>query len=210
MKKYLVWLLIIAALPLYAQPDNDTRDWFGLVSFGYTDTTGDAGELAKDGLDLAVGAIYWPSAWKVGLQTELTYNGTELRDEIERQAEADDSRVDVWSLTTGFLWARPIGNSVAFNVIGGIGGYHLDLSLTEPGFYIGPICDPWLWYCYPGIIEGDVVTASRSTTKLGYNLGVGLSFKLGEGYELLVEARYNRVETQTATEYIPFNIGFRF
>lgn len=210
MRKWLLFALL-TTMPVLAQPDNEIRDWFGIFELGFADVIGDAGDVADDGWDLSFGAIYWPKEWNVGLQTEFSFVDTELVDEIVELAEADDSKVEVWSLTTGMLWSRSIGGGVAFNLNAGGGAYRLDAKLTEPGLFIGPVCDPWLWYCFPGIIEGDVVVDSIDTTRFGYYLGAGFSFALGDsGLELLLEARYNRIETSTATEYIPFNIGLRF
>ena len=41
-------------------------------------------------------------------------------------------------------------------------------------------------------------------------MGAALTFKVGLGSQLYIEAKYHRVETERATEYIPLVIGYRW
>ena len=75
----------------------------------------------------------------------------------------------------------------------------------------GIICDPWWWWCRPGLVPGTVIVASESTTEFGWNVGVGISFEVGLGNELFLEARYHQIDLDRAkTEFIPISFGYRW
>ena len=52
--------------------------------------------------------------------------------------------------------------------------------------------------------------ASQDTTRFAWNAGVGVDFALPAGQSWFVEARYERIETQEPTEFIPIRFGLRF
>jgi hypothetical protein len=60
------------------------------------------------------------------------------------------------------------------------------------------------------MVPGDPVVAAESTTELGINLGVGVTFEVGLSSELYLELRYHRIDTPEATELLPFIIGYRW
>ena len=74
----------------------------------------------------------------------------------------------------------------------------------------GYFCDPWWGYCYVGVTSGDIITANKSDTKFGLNVGLGVEFPVGEESAWFIEARYHWVDSTKATEFIPIQIGFRF
>ena len=67
----------------------------------------------------------------------------------------------------------------------GIGAYHRYAERTQTALLGGCICDPWWGYCYPGVVPGQAIVASISTTKFGWNAGLGV-------------------------EFLPIQVGFRF
>ena len=80
------------------------------------------------------------------------------------------------------------------------------MQLTEYGY--GYVCNPWWGWCYTG--TGNTVVASNSTTRFGWNGGVGMAFRL-QGPTLFIEARYTRIETSPQPlEFVPVTIGLRF
>ena len=96
-------------------------------------------------------------------------------------------------------------------MVGGIGGYYLDGRLTSTGLvYYPPGCG--YWWCWPGSVgPGTLIRGSESTTEFGYNLGLGLTFEMGSGSQLYLEAKYHRIETDpVATEYVPLVVGYRW
>jgi opacity protein-like surface antigen len=109
-----------------------------------------------------------------------------------------------YNLTENAVYAFANG-PISFYVIGGLGAYRTTLSVDQ----IVPVgyWDPWwgYWYGY-----GTSTIASRTTTKLGLNAGVGVSFKTGDAVSIFLETRYTQVQTQTTIDYIPFTVGIRF
>ena len=72
------------------------------------------------------------------------------------------------------------------------------------------ICDPWWGYCYAGVVAGDLVVASKSNTKMGLNVGIGVEFPLQSESSWFIEARYHWINGDKPTEFIPIQIGFKF
>jgi opacity protein-like surface antigen len=108
------------------------------------------------------------------------------------------------------MWSTRNEGKVDFYLIGGIGGYYLKGQLTEPGLFVGTYCDPWWWWCYDYIVEGDVIVDSVSTTKFGANAGVGVSFELANKSLIYIETRYHYINTKESTVYLPIKIGYRW
>ena len=52
--------------------------------------------------------------------------------------------------------------------------------------------------------------ASQDSTHFAWNAGAGINFPLPYGHSWFIEARYERIETQEPTEYIPIRVGYRF
>jgi hypothetical protein len=52
--------------------------------------------------------------------------------------------------------------------------------------------------------------AASDDTRFAWNAGLGVDFALPGGQSWFVEARYERIETQEPTEYIPIRFGLRF
>jgi opacity protein-like surface antigen len=207
------WVACLLTTPVWAaRPDKNWKSWFGHIAGGYDSPTNDVEAILKDGWNFNGGATYWPEHWKVGLALEFGYNFFDIEDSVLDQIEGSDTGdVEILSVTADFIWGPDAKDTpVGVYLTGGIGGYYVDAELGRPGVWEGIICDPWLWWCYSGVVPGTVVTASESTTRLGWNVGAALTFKVGLGSQLFIEAKYHRVETETPTEYIPLVIGYRW
>ena len=106
---------------------------------------------------------------------------------------------------TGFADAvlrTPINPWVHVYALGGVGVGYRRIELTQNGFF----CDTF--FCGPG--GGRDIVASSDVTKFAWNAGAGIDFALPGGQSWFVEARYERIETDTPTEFIPIRVGFRF
>jgi hypothetical protein len=56
-----------------------------------------------------------------------------------------------------------------------------------------------------------VVTDSRTENVIGGNLGIGLTFTLGNDSQIFLEARYQYADTEIlTTEWVPVSIGYRW
>jgi hypothetical protein len=60
-------------------------------------------------------------------------------------------------------------------------------------------------------VSGQIIEFSDTQNKLGYSLGLGLSFTLKNDSEIYLDLRYQRMDTDPeATEWIPVYIGYRW
>jgi hypothetical protein len=121
--------------------------------------------------------------------------------------------VGVWSLTFQPQWyLAPRRAHTNVYATGGFGIFHRNLSLTQPSLVTGIICDPFFG-CYPATFGANVVVASFSTVKPGFNVGAGLEYRLGESHvHAFAETRYQRMFTSNASDftYLPVTFGLRW
>jgi opacity protein-like surface antigen len=200
------------------RPDKDWKSWFGHVAGGYSAPTDTASMFLDGGFNLNGGATYWPEEWPVGIDLELGYNDwsvkREVLDDLADAAMFDDplsGDVTVWTLTADAMWGPPPGGGVNVYLAGGVGVYYELAEITTPTTTMGIICDPWWWWCVPGVISGNSVIGDESSTNFGYNVGAGVTFEVGLGSQVYIEAKYHRYERDNeSTDYIPIVIGYRW
>ena len=113
---------------------------------------------------------------------------------------------EVWTGTINGEYRIPFAPGIFGYLIAGGGLYYNSLSLTEFGH--GYVCNPWWNYCYTA--TGTYVVDNHSTTKLGWNAGGGLAFRLQGGSQLFIEARFNQMQLNQPFEFVPINIGLRY
>ena len=211
--KYSVVAMVVGLLFVsgaFARPDKDWKEWYGHVAIGYADPQGDAGDVVKGDLSISGGVTWWRTGTPVGLEFDFGFTEMDMRREVLEDVDASGGRVEVWNLGAAGVWATDSSGPVNLELSAGIGGYHLDGKLTEPGLWGGIICPPWSWYCYPGMIPGDLIVASESTTKFGWNVGAGLVIGLQSGSQLFFKVKYHSISTKQTTEYMPIIIGYRW
>ena len=174
--------------PGAGRPDKE-KAWFGHVAGGYSSPQASAGDLVDPGWLLEGGALYRPREWPVGIDVGLGYNEYDIASEALSDIQgATGGDIEIWSLTADAMWGPRTGGPVSAYVVGGVGGYYLHGEPTEPGIYTGD-----------------------SATEFGYNVGAGITFQVGRGSQIFLEATYHRVATSpTATEYIPIVLGYRW
>ncbi len=211
--KKLLLLLIILFLfspALAGRPDADWKTWFPQFGIGYMDPQGDAGTIADGGVTLTAGAVLWPQGSPVGYAFDLGFNDFDIKDAVADAAGASDGDGEIWSLTANVIWSPETSGPFGFDLSGGVGGYRIEARLTDPGLWLAPICDPWGWYCYPGVVPGDIVRESFDTSKLGYNVGAALTYEMSGGSVLYFKVEYHSIQTKNSTEYMPFTFGVRW
>jgi opacity protein-like surface antigen len=171
---------------------------------------------------------YFNTGWTVGggftlrqdpgqpfsLRTELDYSRFGAASELisagqaagETQinggyAEALDAQVDG-------VFEQPLNAYARVYALGGIGLAYRHIELTQSG---ATPCNEFLGVCGPGF-GGSTTSgvAGYDTTRFAWNVGAGLDFPLPGGQSWFVEARYERIETPEATEFLPIRIGIRF
>lgn len=224
-----VLLLASGSLSAGGRPNKDYKDWFGHFGGGWSMIQGDASDILDDEWYFNGGATYWPTDWAIGIDLDLSWSNYEFsREAINAINTAIDSDpigalggdvtggdVDIWGFTLNGQWSpMKKEGGAGFYITAGVGGYYLDGRLTDTGLvYYPPYCDPWYWWCVPGGYgQGDYIVASEASTKFGYNGGVGLTFEVGSGGQLVIEARYHTIDTYqgTSTDFVPLTIGYRW
>ena len=208
-------LALVALTPALAQ--EAPKPVQGYIQGGYAATTGETSDYLNGGFSISGGVILRPAhkASGLGIRFDLGWNYFGATSNLINLAQNENFRIDsgdgsVGSLTGDILYEFHQASKVGFHISAGIGGYHRYVQLTETALVGGSVCDPWWGYCYPAVGTGDIIVASKSTTKFGFNGGLGVDFHLGNGSTVYVEARYHWVDTSHATEYIPIVVGYQF
>ena len=207
------------------RPGDSSRSWYSEIGGGWLFPQGRSDDNLDSSFALSGGALYWPSNWPAGIDINLAYSSPDIsnkainaiNDQISmdpgNSGKIDGGYVNIWALTVDGLWS--LGEKTqGFYLSGGVGVYYLQGRLTETGLiYYPPICDPWYWWwCYPpGVGPGSIVTASDSTTKYGWNAGIGYSFRPTLSGQLYLEAKYHSISTDKKDiTYVPIEVGYRF
>jgi opacity protein-like surface antigen len=201
-----------AAHAQYYGNDQDSRPVRWYVMGGYVEPVGFTGNILQGGYNFGVGAAMRQPGSPLALRLEFNYTNNNATRYLLQQAESQTGLQitggwgETFSLSANGEYRVPFGNGSYGYIIAGIGGYYTRISLTEYGY--GYVCNPWWGYCY--LATGEAVVASHEVTKFGWNAGAGVSFALGGGPTLFVEARYTEISMPTNIEFVPINIGIRF
>ena len=208
----LVCVVLLAAALLCAGSAGAqySKTWYGHIAGAYSTVQGDAGDAVDDGISLMGGTTWRPEGRRVGFTAELGFHDFDIDQAVAEALDARDGTLDIVSFTIGPSWIFQKEGQAGFQFSVAAGLYDVTGELTEPGLFLGPVCDPWFWWCYPGIVPGDVIVARESTTQFGFNIGLGVTFDVGIDKQIFLEARFHRINTQSATEFIPITVGFRW
>lgn len=207
-------LIMAVAGPAVAQQKKQT--WGGNCGLTYNQPMGTAADYIEGSGGFACGVGFHPGGSRFGLLGEVGWSDFNVpKWDVETDVPGELARLsghaEIWSATLNGVWrARSVGR-LGFYAVGGVGAYRREVSVTSPIDYQYVVwCEPWWEICYvEGVPVRDVV-ASRSTTSIGYNLGVGVTMELGYVAELYVELRYTLIDSPRSTEYVPLAVGVRF
>lgn len=187
------------------------------IGASYSLTSGTTEDYLDDGFGISGGITWYPRpAVPVGLRAELHYTRFDATDELIQlgsaatQTRIDDGNADVFGGEISGIYDFPIRGRVKGYTQVGIGFSRREVELEQTVLFNGIFCDPWWGFCFEGVGAGNVVVAETDTTRFAWSAGLGLAFPLPEGSELFLDARYLRIETQDATEFIPIRVGLRF
>jgi opacity protein-like surface antigen len=200
-----------------AQPSKD-RAWTGQLALGFAFPQGDTSDVSDDDWHFLGGATYRPPEWPVALSFELAWHELDIDQRIINiinngtfQNDVDDGFIETWTITANAAWPFIDRDNLEVYATGGVGYYDVEAKLTETALYGGWVCDPWYWWCYPAIDDGDVLVGERSWEEFGYNAGLGIAWDLRGGNQVYLEARYHLTPLDQADyEYVPFTVGFKF
>lgn len=180
---------------------------------GFNQPVGPTNELLQGGgyvIGAGIGLVPEPGA-PLSLRFDVDFNDNRAtRQVIDSGAQQLDTYVfdgSVWStaVTANAVYRVPFGAGVRGYLIGGVGVYYTQVDLNQGGDG-GGYCNPFWGYC----VGYGPSYASQSTTKFGWDAGLGVEFPLRYGQAWFIEARFNRIETAQPLEYIPITVGFRF
>ena len=191
----------------YAYPAQRPVQFF--VQGGASITEGGAASDFDNGYTFGAGVNIVPQPGApFGLRFEANYSRSDATNSfINANEAATGVPIDHGSMQTitGFadgVLRTPINPWVHVYALGGVGLGYRRIELTQNGFF----CDAF--FCGPG--GGRNIVASSDVTKFAWNVGAGIDFALPGGQSWFIESRYERIETDPSTEFIPIRVGFRF
>lgn len=204
------------------RPDDSRRSWFGHLNAGYLFASGETADFLDDDWTIGGGAMYWPSAWPVGIKLDVNWWRMDMSSEaiqaINDAIQEDPNNTgqvtggdfETWQFGLNAIWSLGADQSNGLYLTGGISYNDVTGRLLDTGLvYYPPVCNPWWWWCLPGGVgPGTFIRGEASSQEFGWNVGVGFGFADGAGF---TELRYERIEFEnTSLEYIPLTVGFRF
>jgi hypothetical protein len=201
---------VYPAAPVYRQPawslPNAAAlapwDWNFDFGGGPTTVTG-SNNLLNGGSNFEFGGGYNFSP-RVGFVLEYMNSWLGVSDAALQQNGAVDGTAYVWGLTLNPIWRFRISGPIGGYLIGGGGYYERETRFDEPVTVFVPT--------FHGGFYGDALERVRNYDDAGgLNMGAGLTWNLGWGTKLFVEARYHYIFTSgTATQIIPVTFGLRW
>jgi hypothetical protein len=151
-----------------------------------------------------------------GLDGEFMWHDLPPKQSIINLTGAPDGAARMYSFTGNIIVHSPGEHKAGLYGIGGIGWYHRSWELTHPTLAIGTTCLPsYVWWgvvCTNGLVSTDAKLASGSSDAFGFNVGLGLTYRLGESpAKFYTELRYHRAYTSGIdTQVLPLTFGIRF
>ena len=202
-----ITMVVAAALPADAQ---DFNRFLINVGGGMGYPQGDLNSFANSSGSFVAGGGYNFTRY-LGADTEYYWQDLPVNDRLKELIKMPNVRARQYAWTFNPIVRVPIGRKFGAYVIGGIGWYFRSGEATTPG--IGVICDPyWSWWYGCVIGSTDIVTKSKSSSAFGKNIGVGLTYRLGESpLKLYTEVRYHQASyNNVSTQLVPVVIGIRW
>lgn len=196
--------LALCAMPVLAQGVSAGTTSFGL-NIGWTQPQGNYDKLTENGYMGSIDFTYNLSS-KLAFRTEFGRASNNVDASHFINASGFDASVYNYNLTENAIYT--FNPTADFNVyvIGGLGGARVTSQVGAYSYY-GGAWDPW-WGYYP--VYGYNTAYSETTTRITYNAGLGVQFKISPRFSMSVESRYTWIATKNNIEYVPLAIGFRW
>lgn len=198
----------------YYAPDQHVH-WH--MDMGYAATTGQIADALDGGWSLGGGLTWQPDfSSPLSLRADLNYTRfAATRQLVDINEAADETQIndgfgEIVDLDIDGEYRTALSQYMTAYAVAGVGVAHRRIALTQTVAFDGYICDPWFGYCDFGLVPGNLVVASDNTTRFAWNAGVGLEFALWPGESFFVEARFTRMQTSPATDFVPIRVGVRF
>ena len=189
----------------------DFSRWSLNLGAGPTFPVGETNERTNVGYNISAGGGF-NFTKNFGLNIDYTFNDLGLSDSVLSNANAPGGYSHVWGFTANPIFRIAPDRKVGGYLTAGYGVFTRTTNLTRPTIVPGLICDPWGFFCYVGQIYADQVYSSHSTTKGGWDVGAGMTYRLGEGRtKLFAEVRYYEMLTSNfKTRLLPVTVGLRW
>jgi opacity protein-like surface antigen len=125
---------------------------------------------------------------------------------------APNGYAHAWGFSANPVFKFAPDRKLSAYILGGYGVFTRTVNLTRPRVVPGVICDPWTFICYTGPVYADVIYPSNSTTNRGWDIGGGITYRLGESrMKFFTEIRYYDVLTQDVrSTFLPLTFGLRW
>ncbi|HSR16414.1 MAG TPA: outer membrane beta-barrel protein [Gemmatimonadales bacterium] len=204
--------------------------WGGQVYAGYaTPLSEGLKNYTNGGFSWGAGLRFSPedAIWGIRFDirnTRLPGDEAAIRKTLDSLGVEEAFNKDGYFRTWDFALAGELGtskdNKIRAYVLGGVNFSNKYSAITEPTLVGGCWWDPWWGYiCGSGV--GDLVLAKRNQWEFGWNAGGGISFDMGRGASLFVEAVYtsiagsnvdtnNGATKSSSVGYLPIYLGVRF
>jgi opacity protein-like surface antigen len=152
------------------------------------------GEGFSSGWQAMALAVFTVPGWPVDIRVDGTYGTNSANDRLKadltaRLGQPTDEKVKLLGANVAATYSLRSGARVRPYVLGGLGVYHVTISLTSGG-----------------------TTTDDAATKLAWHLGAGIAYHL-QGTALFLEARYLSVAAFASfprTTFFPIAAGVRF
>jgi len=201
---------MLAPAPLLAQ-DGAIAITAGAIAIG--PLSGSARQFTTGfGADLG---ITWNIREQIGIRIDFVQASLGAKDAPQFPASVPvQAKPRLQFGTANIVFRAPV-EKVRIYVTAGVGVYHRSVSLSTTATGPVSICNPWWFVCFPGPVSADRVTASRSTTDFGVNVGAGVSVN-----RFFAEMRYHYMWGPTFStangpvpatgKFLPLVVGVRF
>jgi len=202
-----ITIVVAAGMPAHAQ---DYNRFLINVGGGMGYPQGDLNSFVNSSGSFVAGGGYNFTRY-LGVDTEYFWQDLPVNDRFKQLLKEPNVRAQQYAWTFNAIFRVPLGRKFGTYVIGGIGWYHRSGQATTPA--VGVICDPyWSWWYGCTIGSADIVTKSKSSSAFGENIGVGLTYRLGESQiKIYTEVRYHQASyNNVPTQLVPVVLGIRW
>ncbi|HWB86234.1 MAG TPA: outer membrane beta-barrel protein [Bryobacteraceae bacterium] len=205
-RMYFFALSCLVALPLCAQ----TSRFAWQVGGGFSEPVKDLGHHLDTGWNATAGAGVNLDS-HVGVMVDFMYNHFGINRTSLNEVQAPNGTAGVWAFTLDPIVRFAPHGHVGFYVTGGGGVYHRTVEFTQPAIADVTLFDPWFGVFFPSQVVTNQVIGSFSVTKPGFNIGAGVTFRVGDNSQFYAETRYHKMFTDRVnTTILPVTFGFRW
>ena len=215
MKKNILVLFVLTLAICIRVSAQDAPPYIFVVGGGPGFPQGSTGNLATGGANfVAGGGVNTPHG--LGLDGEFMWHDLPPKSSVIALTGAPNGSARLYSVTGNAILQSSEAHKAGLYGILGIGWYHRSWELTHPTLALGTTCLPsyafWGVVCTNGLVSANAVINSGSQNAFGWNLGGGLTYRLGDSHvKAFTEARWHYAYfSHFNTKVIPLTFGLRW